>query len=76
MLIMAYNDYEITSLNTINYFLERFLNENIPMMFQEDFWDENKQKQAVSYIEYLSGNKKDFSAIVETHKKNSTEKKR
>lgn len=37
LLFSAYNDYEIYVVKTINYFLDRFLNENIPHLFDEFF---------------------------------------
>lgn len=33
MLISSYNDYELRCLETVNYFLDRFLDERIPMLF-------------------------------------------
>lgn len=37
LLFSAYNDYEIAVIRTANYFLETFLNENIPEIFKPDF---------------------------------------
>lgn len=39
LLFAAYNDYEMAVLQTANYFLERFLNEAIPTMFRDDFFE-------------------------------------
>ena len=33
MLISSYNDYELRCLETVNYFIDRFLDERIPMLF-------------------------------------------
>ena len=47
MLFSAYNDYEIAVLHIVNYFLDEFLNDAIPKMFQKDFFagDYEKVKQ-------------------------------
>ena len=44
MLFCAYNDYEIAVLHTVNYFLDRFLNEAIPKMFKSDFFTNGYDK--------------------------------
>ena len=36
MLISSYNDYELRCLETVNYFIDRFLDERIPMLFATD----------------------------------------
>ena len=59
VLLAAYNDYEIRTLELVNYFLTMFLNEEIPAIFKDDFWDDKKQKSAIEYIESLRGNKID-----------------
>ncbi len=71
ILIAAYNDYEISALETVNYFLTRFLNEKIPEMFSDDFWTDEKQKKAERYIEYLYKGQ-DFKLLVEKCKTNNT----
>ena len=43
----------------VNYFLTMFLNEEIPAIFKDDFWDDKKQKSAIEYIESLRENKID-----------------
>jgi len=52
-LVMAYNDYEMAVLNTINYFLETFLNKAIPEMFERDFWCEEKQNKMYEYLRII-----------------------
>lgn len=53
LLVSAYNDYEICVLSTVNYFLERFLSDNIPKIFEDDFWNESKQEMAINYVKYI-----------------------
>ena len=64
ILIAAYNDYEISALETVNYFLTQFLNEKIPEMFSDDFWTDEKQKKAERYVEFLNRGE-DFKTLVE-----------
>ena len=63
ILLAAYNDYELRALELVNYFLTQFLNKVIPDLFKEDFWNDERQKKAVEFIEFLS--KKDFSILIE-----------
>lgn len=44
ILFTAYNDYEVRVLHTVNYFLSRFLNEEIPKMFEDTFFEPNYEK--------------------------------
>lgn len=49
-LLTAYNDYELAVLHTVNYFLDRFLNEEIPKIFDEGYWTTEKQDAIDSYL--------------------------
>lgn len=57
-LVAAYNDYELSVLRCHNYFLRRFLNQEIPNMFRGDFWDEKKQRQTEEFVINLQGTEK------------------
>lgn len=57
LVFSAYNDYEICVMRAINYFLDRFLNENIPQMFSDKFWDEEKQEKMEKYIFHIKTEK-------------------
>jgi hypothetical protein len=37
-------------LHTVNYFLDRFLNEEIPKIFDEGYWTTEKQDAIDSYL--------------------------
>ena len=50
LLFSAYNDYELAALHTVNYFIDRFLNENIPEMFSDNYWTEEKQSRAEEFL--------------------------
>ena len=52
-LFMAYNDYELSVMHTINYFLERFLNDAIPKIFEDSYWDQEKQQMAIDYMRHI-----------------------
>lgn len=71
MLFCAYNDYEISVLHTVNYFLDRFLNEAIPQLFQEDFFvnDYEKVKQYMRKISLMSNGVNDFDKKFEKERK-------
>ena len=57
-LVAAYNDYELSVLRCHNYFLQRFLNQEIPKMFKEDFWDETKQRRTEAFVINIQGTEK------------------
>lgn len=52
-LFMAYNDYEVGMVKTVNYFLETFLNEEIPRMFLPEFWNDEKQEKYLDFVETI-----------------------
>ncbi len=47
LFISAYNSYEIHALNIVNYFLDRFLDEAIPAMFDKEKWNNIVTKKAI-----------------------------
>lgn len=49
-LFMAYNEDDLKILQIMNYFLDRFIDKTIPMLFSEK-WDEEKYKCALKYLE-------------------------
>lgn len=57
LLFSAYNDYEIYAIRTINYFLDRFLNDAIPEMFSDRFWNEKKQNWMEEFICHIKSEK-------------------
>ena len=57
-LLTAYNDYELAVLHTVNYFLDRFLNEEIPKIFDEGYWTTEKQDAIDTYWRAVA--QKDF----------------
>lgn len=69
MLIAAYNDYEITALETVNFFMTEFLNIGIPRMFQDDFWTNKEQEKAIAYVEHITG--KSIEKLIENARKNN-----
>ena len=75
VLLAAYNDYEIRTLELVNYFLTMFLNEKIPLMFKKDFWNDKNQKSAIDYLESLRGDK--IEALIQNmnNSKNNKNKK-
>ncbi len=50
LLVVAYNDYEMNVLRTVNYFLQHFLDSEIPKMFLDGFWTEKEQEGMENYI--------------------------
>ena len=70
LLFSAYNDYEIYVVKTINYFLDRFLNENIPHLFDEFFWNDEKQERMEKYILHIMDEKnaKKYNEILDQYK--------
>lgn len=83
MLICAHNDYEVAALNVVNHFLDSFLDQEIPGLFKEDYWDEKKQTLAEQYVGRLrtmeknaearkkgkEGKKITFRELMENHRK-------
>ena len=57
MLFLASTDKELTMLHVVNYFLERFLNESIPKMFDEDFFAEAKYEKVKQYMRLVTPDK-------------------
>ena len=49
-LFMAHNDDDFCCLKIINYFMDRFLEEEIPKMFKEDYWNDKKYDAVVQMI--------------------------
>ena len=72
ILFAAYNDYELSVLRVVNFFISTFLNEHIPRLFKDDFWTDMEQKKAESYIEYITGKSIDI-LIKKCQKKNTKE---
>ena len=66
-LFMAYNDYEMGVLTTINYFLERFLDTAIPEMFSDSFWSEEKQTKVMEFMHHIrqSNGKDEFQKALD-----------
>ena len=74
LLFAAYNDYEMAVLQTANYFLERFLNDAIPTMFRDDFF-EGKYDSVKQFMRQATINDKGQSAFekaFEKEKRNNT----
>ena len=57
VLFLASTDKELTMLHVVNYFLERFLNESIPKMFDEDFFAEAKYEKVKQYMRLVTPDK-------------------
>ena len=51
LLISMFKDPELAHLNVINYFLDRFLNQEIPRIFEKNYWSEEKHERAKSFYE-------------------------
>ncbi len=49
-LVLAYNDVEFRDFRVCNYFLERFLDENIPDMLSQDWFTEEKYNYIENYL--------------------------
>lgn len=71
MLFSAYNDYDISVLHTINYFLDEFLNDAIPKMFHNDFFagDYEKVKQYMREISTKQSGENEFDKQFRKEKK-------
>lgn len=50
-LFMAHNEDDLKILYVINYFMDRFLGEYIPMVFKKEYWNENKYKLVLEFLE-------------------------
>ena len=50
-IFMAYNDDEYCGLKILNYFLSRFLEKEIPLMFSGNYWNDNKMESIIKMIE-------------------------
>ena len=57
VLFLACTDKELTMLHVVNYFLERFLNESIPKMFDEDFFSEAEYEKVKQYMRLVTPDK-------------------
>ena len=57
LLISMFGDPELSRLNVINYFLYRFLNKEIPKMFDENYWTDGKNERAKKYSVKLKRDK-------------------
>ena len=77
MLFCAYNDYEIAVLHTINYFMDRFLNEAIPKMFHEDFFEKDYDliKQYMRETSKKPSGESDFEKAYEKERKKHIEER-
>ena len=51
LLMLAYEtNIELNTLRVVNYFLKKFLNDNIPSMFTDGFFDDSKYETILSFV--------------------------
>ena len=53
-LFLAFNDPELDSLRVMNYFMKRYLTENLRLMFRDDYWDDEKTECVLDYMALFS----------------------
>ena len=54
-LFVDYNSDELKCLRVLNYFMDKFLATEIPSVFEENYWDEDKYKAVLKMLEKCDG---------------------
>ncbi|MCR5586725.1 MAG: hypothetical protein K6F77_04255, partial [Lachnospiraceae bacterium] len=52
-LFMAHNEDDLKILFVINYFMDKFINDYLPKIFDEDYWNEEKYEKSLNYVKEL-----------------------